>query len=436
MRRDTTIAIGVAVLLIVLGTSYLVWGNRGSSANKPGGAAGSGDTSGATADQDKNGKPTLTGAAQKTATGGAPTLAKRPDSAAPTGPRTGGFDASSSPISPMVRDTAPLTPRPRPAETTIPGSGATGASGYGLTGSTGSTGFGGTATPLAGTSSPGSSFPDAARLPLGTGGSSTSFGRSSALTPGPMPRTATPTTPSVGVLPPAPGLSALPPSTRPSVGMTSPIRVGTVDPLATTTKTLDRSLTPSLTGPVDSTFKPALTTTGKTTTHVIQSGDTYSSLALKYLGHSKYANLIAKANPNIDPRRLRLGAKLNIPAAPETATGGSKDVASSATDSALKAATTTAKPLTATTARRVADPIPADRAYKVSANESWSSLARQCYGDSSRWIELYELNKDRVPRTRSFALPAGTIIELPAGVKINRPADEKKTDDKTTVKSS
>ncbi|HOW72664.1 MAG TPA: LysM peptidoglycan-binding domain-containing protein [Phycisphaerae bacterium] len=218
--------------------------------------------------------------------------------------------------------------------------------------------------------------------------------------------------------------------------MTSPTRVGTVDPLATTTKTLDRSFTSSLTGPVDSTLKPASTTTGKTTTHVIQSGDTYSSLALKYLGHSKYANLIAKANPNIDPRRLRLGAKLNIPPAPETTTGGSKDLTSSATDSASKFATTTAKPLTATTAKKVADPIPADRAYKVSANDSWSSLARQCYGDSSRWIELYDLNKDRVPRTRSFALPAGTIIELPAGAKISKPADEKKTDDKTAVKSS
>lgn len=427
MRRDTTIAIGVAVLLIVLGTSYLVWGNRGGSANKPGDTTKNNTTGATTASQDKNGQSVLTGAgaAARPSAGGAPTLARHPDSTPPT-PRAGGSDVSSSPLSPTVRDTTPTTPRPRPFEPAAPGTTLTGTYGTSPTGTpgTGLTGPGSVSATPSGTVSFGSSGVDPTRSSAGVGSTSSSLGGSSNSTPGPMPRANTLTTPAVGVLPATPGLSS--PSTRPALGSTSPTRVGTVDALATTTGTPDRS-TPSLAGstagPVDLTRKTTAATTGKVTTHVIQSGDTYSSLAVKYLGHSKYANLIAKANPNVDPRRLRLGAKLNIPPVPEAA------ISSAFTESkeAARSTTTSVKPLTATTTKRIADPIPADRSYKVTANDSWSSLAKQCFGDSSRWIELYELNKERVPRDRSFALPIGTIIELPAGARITKPAEDKAT---------
>jgi nucleoid-associated protein YgaU len=46
----------------------------------------------------------------------------------------------------------------------------------------------------------------------------------------------------------------------------------------------------------------------------VRSGDTYYKLALQYLGNSDFHYKIAQANPGIDPRKLRPGMKIKIPA--------------------------------------------------------------------------------------------------------------------------
>lgn len=127
--------------------------------------------------------------------------------------------------------------------------------------------------------------------------------------------------------------------------------------------------------------------------HVVQTGDTFNSMAQKYYGSTRHARLIATANPNIDPRRLHVGAKIKIPPAP---------AASPAGDSTTKPSATTAAP-----------PVPPERAYTVKAGESWNDLGKRFLGSGSRWVEIYELNKERVPRNIN-TLPAGTVLELPA----------------------
>jgi nucleoid-associated protein YgaU len=65
--------------------------------------------------------------------------------------------------------------------------------------------------------------------------------------------------------------------------------------------------------------------------------------------------------------------------------------------------------------RLMAEPIPSvpkDRAYTVKEGEGWSALAERYLGEGSRWPELYELNRERIPRNPNI-LPAGTVIELP-----------------------
>ncbi len=135
--------------------------------------------------------------------------------------------------------------------------------------------------------------------------------------------------------------------------------------------------------------------------HVIQSGETYSSLATKYFGSEKYAALIAKANPGKDARRLLVGAKIVIPPAPAATT----------TQPAPAVAGTSIKKLRVPSEAPVA-PVPPDRAYKVQAGESWHDLAQRFLGDGNRWTELYELNRERVPRNPSGLRP-GMTIELP-----------------------
>jgi nucleoid-associated protein YgaU len=143
--------------------------------------------------------------------------------------------------------------------------------------------------------------------------------------------------------------------------------------------------------------------------HVIQPGDAYSSLAVKYLGGVRHTNLIVKANPDKDPRRLFVGSKVIIPALPEAPQA---DAARPAQGSAVP--TASRQPAEAVAAAS-APPVPPDRAYQVQPGESWSDLARKFLGDANQWPRLYELNKDRVVRDPS-GLRAGTTIELPADV--------------------
>ncbi|MFN0207225.1 MAG: LysM peptidoglycan-binding domain-containing protein [Planctomycetota bacterium] len=50
--------------------------------------------------------------------------------------------------------------------------------------------------------------------------------------------------------------------------------------------------------------------------HKIVKGDTFESLALKYLGSRKLASEIQKANEGVLPTKMKLGMELLIPAAP------------------------------------------------------------------------------------------------------------------------
>ena len=59
-----------------------------------------------------------------------------------------------------------------------------------------------------------------------------------------------------------------------------------------------------------------LTTSGSEKLYTVQEGDAgFWGIAQKVYGHGKYHTLIAKANPNADPLRLRPGQKLVIPGA-------------------------------------------------------------------------------------------------------------------------
>lgn len=128
-------------------------------------------------------------------------------------------------------------------------------------------------------------------------------------------------------------------------------------------------------------------------THTIQPGDTFSKLAAQYLGHAKYAGLIGQANPDLDPRRLQIGSTIRIPERPESAAR----------------TTIAARPIVK------ASVIPEGRRYTVQVGETWYDLGKKFLGNGMRGVELYELNKERVPRDPNL-LRTGTIIELPAGV--------------------
>ncbi|HSW47229.1 MAG TPA: LysM peptidoglycan-binding domain-containing protein [Phycisphaerae bacterium] len=142
-------------------------------------------------------------------------------------------------------------------------------------------------------------------------------------------------------------------------------------------------------------------------THVVQAGETFTSLAVKYFGHARHANLITKANPDIEPRKMRVGMKLTIPPAPDSAAPTMAATASPTPPGGP--AIPTATPITRSTKPL---PVPTDRAYTVKAGEGWYTIAQRFLSDGRRWTELYELNKERVPHN-PMLVPPGLTIELP-----------------------
>jgi nucleoid-associated protein YgaU len=213
------------------------------------------------------------------------------------------------------------------------------------------------------------------------------------VTPPPTPGTIQEDTGRADIPPPAPG--SLTP-TDPGTGATTI----TPPPAAPGNEQMSlRDAAPLAGAGGSTTVKPVVptpTVPEKTTIHIVQAGDTFSGLAVKYLGSQRYATLIAKANPNIKPHRLLVGAKLKIPPAPvpttAPATGGPTTVDAQ-------------KP------KAAAPPVDPARAYTVKPNDSWTSLARQFLGNDN-WTVLYELNKERFPRNSRMLRP-GMVLEIP-----------------------
>jgi nucleoid-associated protein YgaU len=115
-----------------------------------------------------------------------------------------------------------------------------------------------------------------------------------------------------------------------------------------------------------------------------------SSLSERYYGSVKYVRFLIDSNPQIaDPDKLTIGMSVKIPAKP-----ASSDV-----------------PTTASGARaRPADPT--RRTYQVQPGDTFYEIARSQLGSSSRWQELFELNKEIVHGDPK-RLHVGQVLVLP-----------------------
>lgn len=123
--------------------------------------------------------------------------------------------------------------------------------------------------------------------------------------------------------------------------------------------------------------------------HVVAAGETLNLIASRYFGSAGAWKRIADANPGVDPDRLRVGAKLVIPAeAPPAA----------------------APPEAAPSVPATRDPSKPGARYKVQAGDTLSGIARRVLGDENRWKEIVkanpELDPDRLSVGQEIVLPA------------------------------
>jgi nucleoid-associated protein YgaU len=104
------------------------------------------------------------------------------------------------------------------------------------------------------------------------------------------------------------------------------------------------------------------------TTHVVQSGETLTSIAAAAYGDSHKWKHIAKANPNVDPDRLATGTKLIIPALKSSVAASTATLASATIDSQTQ--------------------------YEVQPNDSLYRISMKLYGKADHVDKLYDANKD------------------------------------------
>jgi nucleoid-associated protein YgaU len=119
--------------------------------------------------------------------------------------------------------------------------------------------------------------------------------------------------------------------------------------------------------------------------YTLAPGDTFPSLAQRFLGDRRRGERIARANPLMDPRRLQPGRVIRIPKDPSNIQG------------------------------KVINPesVPDDTStYVVQKGDTLSQIAGRALGDPRRAEEIYSLNRDQLASPDS--IKPGMTLKLPA----------------------
>jgi nucleoid-associated protein YgaU len=136
--------------------------------------------------------------------------------------------------------------------------------------------------------------------------------------------------------------------------------------------------------------------------HTIQTGDSYWTISRQYYGTARYFQALSAFNrvriP--DPRLMRPGMKVAVP-----------------TRELLESRFATLLPKSAAAVgatRTVGFQIDANGhpVYSVGADDTLTGIARSHLGRTSRWIQIYRMNRDQLPSPHK--LKPGTVLRMPA----------------------
>ncbi len=171
-------------------------------------------------------------------------------------------------------------------------------------------------------------------------------------------------------------------------GGSSTTTSGPGTPESTATSGANTSLTTNVT-PIDT--KPTTASGYAGGTYVIQAGDTFSLLADRFYGDESKWDVIAQANPRIDPIRLQVGQEVRIPAMADAA------VVRDINEPENK-------------------PLPEGvKIHVVKAGDSLSSIAEEHYQDQTQWRKIYNFNRELIGKNPN-AIKAGMELRIPPAV--------------------
>ncbi len=132
--------------------------------------------------------------------------------------------------------------------------------------------------------------------------------------------------------------------------------------------------------------------------HTIVIDDSLWSIAVQYYDDGTLWPHIKAANPELDERRLPVGQIIVIPPL---------------VDARRPVERTERTPAPAPPPARDTEQPPVRRAtYVVERGDTLTKIARNILKDPTRWREIWELNKDKIPNPD--VVPIGTALKLPA----------------------
>lgn len=121
------------------------------------------------------------------------------------------------------------------------------------------------------------------------------------------------------------------------------------------------------------------------TEYTVQPGDTFEKIAKKQLGSVGKASVIARANPFVDPSRLKPGRTIRIPKDPENISGKTIEIAAPE------------KPAPANT-------------YKVESGDTLSGISQRFYGETKYADLIFQANRDRLSAKNSLKIGQELVI--------------------------
>ena len=124
--------------------------------------------------------------------------------------------------------------------------------------------------------------------------------------------------------------------------------------------------------------------------HVVKSGESFWTIAKNEYGNPSYYSHLARANPKVDPSKLKAGMRITIP---------SKD---------------DVVPRTVAASALMSEPQTIDetRQYRVQKGDSLSTIAKKLYGRADMADRIYQANRDVIGANPS-ALKLNAVLTLP-----------------------
>jgi nucleoid-associated protein YgaU len=151
----------------------------------------------------------------------------------------------------------------------------------------------------------------------------------------------------------------------------------------------DSSSTPMVASNTPASVSPTTQPGSESRTHVVQSGETFVSIAQAIYGSSAYYPHLIRANPTIDPRRLKAGMTINVPPISDV----KADVTQTSTDHPAVA-------------------LDGKTEYRVASGDTLSKISLKLYGKRTEADKLYELNKTLIGPDPG-KLKVGMLLKLP-----------------------